>query len=256
MVWEREFIIIIDYKIKPAGIRSFFRRLFLIRRALVTLTLQNYWGSTALCLPSCLLPVSILFPLLRASFLYKQMHPVREGDCLSVSRKPAAFMRDGLGESLKGWSVGGKLQWEETQHTRPLFLILRFCRLSREGEPDDDRGSRNSLGLLWRSGNHGTSPLINNPSQQAQHTREKEQHKEKLRSKLRWCPLNNLTPAFNLLRCFKKWEALAPSAGQSPWYPQGHQGLKLQPSRCTSPSPPGKKKKKNSHSWAAGDNVH
>ena len=104
----------------------------------MTSILQNYWGSTTLYLPFSLQPVSTLFPTLQASFLYKQTHLVRERHCLSVFWKPAFFLKDGLGKSLKGWSAGGESQWEEPGAPQPIFLIFRVYQLGREGYWDDD----------------------------------------------------------------------------------------------------------------------
>lgn len=111
-----------DYKVKPARrlkISLFFSWLFLIHGPL-----PWPWHSkiTGIPLPFIffLLPVSVLFPALQASFLYEQTHPTRKRDCPCVFLKPVSFKKDGLGESLKGWSVGGKLRWEECRPPRPL----------------------------------------------------------------------------------------------------------------------------------------
>ena len=122
----------------------------------MTLTLQNYWGSAAPYPPSVWLPVSTLFPVLQASFLYKQTPLVREGDCLLGKRpsfrrereekgkgkekgkrdhpsegkekrkgkrreRETTLQEDGRGKSLKRWSASGESQWDEPA---PLFSNL------------------------------------------------------------------------------------------------------------------------------------
>lgn len=77
------------------------------------------------------------FPTLKTSLLYAQTHPARDSGCPSVFLKPLYFKKDCLGESLQVWSVRGKSQGEEPQHTPLLFLIFCLYRLGREGDSSE-----------------------------------------------------------------------------------------------------------------------
>lgn len=140
-----------DYNVKPAGMlksSSFFRRCFLTQgtrswpwpHRITELTLHSVF------LPSCFLPQA-LPPLPQARFPHERTPPAKERGCPSAYLKPLYFLKDGLEESLNGWSVSGKSRGEEPKQPPPRFLIFCLFRLGREGHSLDTAWS-----LLWGSG--------------------------------------------------------------------------------------------------------
>lgn len=173
---------------------------------LMTLILQNYWGSTAPYPPSFWLPVSTLFPVLQASFLYKQTHLVRERDCLLGKR--LSFRREREGKERPSfrrmvaaslWNAGVQVKNRSGMSRHPSFLICLY-KPGGEGGWEVDWGSRDCLGTSVRTWqldkfHRPTSHLIGMGTQG-----EKGNTKRKLRSKRAWGPLDDFTWGFTCSR--------------------------------------------------------